>query len=42
MMSDWVKYNKEDKFVPTTIENFDYKITNRCGVNNPMTEVMGL
>ena len=28
-----VRYNKEDKFVPTTIENFDYKITNRCDMN---------
>ena len=30
-----VRYNKEDKFVPTTIENFDYKITNRCDMNCP-------
>ena len=30
-----VRHNKEDKLVPTTIENFDYKITNRCDMNCP-------
>lgn len=30
-----IKYNKEDKFIPSTIDNFDYKITSQCDILCP-------